>query len=50
MENVCDIHYSQIAYIIHWVRLDQYSSAQKVYEDGTKRLETLVSKVQDIDV
>ncbi|KAL1544831.1 ASTRA complex subunit [Salvia divinorum] len=37
------------AYIIHWVRLDQYSSAQKAYDDGMKRLETLVSKVQDID-
>ncbi|KAG6436637.1 hypothetical protein SASPL_101539 [Salvia splendens] len=32
------------------VRLDQYSSAQKAYEDGMKRLETLVSKVQDIDL
>ncbi|XP_057788903.1 anthranilate synthase alpha subunit 1, chloroplastic-like isoform X2 [Salvia miltiorrhiza] len=42
-------HVDKKAYIIHWVRLDQYSSAQKAYDDGMKRLETLVSKVQDID-
>ncbi|KAL7108810.1 hypothetical protein ACP275_06G136700 [Erythranthe tilingii] len=37
------------AYVIHWVRLDEYPSAKKAYEDGIKRLETLVSKVQDIE-
>lgn len=35
--------------MIHWVRLDQYSSAEKAYNDGLKRLEKLVAKVQDID-
>ncbi|GFY84503.1 ADC synthase superfamily protein [Actinidia rufa] len=27
------------AYVIHWVRLDQYSSIEKAYDDGMKRLE-----------
>lgn len=48
MDNNCYI-LSQKAYIIHWVRLDRYSSAKKAYADGMKRLETFVSKVQDID-
>ncbi|KAL3650248.1 ASTRA complex subunit [Castilleja foliolosa] len=42
-------HVDKKAYVIHWVRLDRYSSAKKAYDDGIKRLETLVSKVQDID-
>ncbi|KAL0452745.1 UNVERIFIED_CONTAM: Anthranilate synthase alpha subunit, chloroplastic [Sesamum latifolium] len=42
-------HVDKKAYIIHWVRLDRFSSAKKAYDDGMKRLETLVSKVQDID-
>ncbi|KAL3627731.1 ASTRA complex subunit [Castilleja foliolosa] len=42
-------HVDKKAYVIHWVRLDRYSSAKKAYGDGIKRLETLVSKVQDID-
>ncbi|KAH6769116.1 anthranilate synthase alpha subunit 1 [Perilla frutescens var. frutescens] len=42
-------HVVKKAYVIHWVRLDQYSSAKKAYEDGMRHLETLVSKVQDID-
>ncbi|KAM7491936.1 hypothetical protein LguiA_034857 [Lonicera macranthoides] len=42
-------HVQKKAYIIHWVRLDQYSSVRKAYIDGTKRLEALVSKVLDID-
>lgn len=40
---------SQKAYVIHWVRLERHSSAKKAYADGMKRLETLVSKVQDVD-
>lgn len=39
----------QKAYIIHWVRLDQYSSTEEAYKDGIKRLDTLVSKVHDVD-
>nr|AAU84989.1 anthranilate synthase alpha 2 [Camptotheca acuminata] len=42
-------HVEKKAYVIHWVRLDQYSSAEKAYVDGMKRLEILVSKVLDID-
>ncbi|KAL0341295.1 UNVERIFIED_CONTAM: Anthranilate synthase alpha subunit, chloroplastic [Sesamum radiatum] len=42
-------HVDKKAYVIHWVRLDRFSSAKKAYDDGMKRLETLVSKVQDID-
>lgn len=39
----------QKAYVIHWVRLDRYSSVEKAYKDGVKRLEVLVSRVQNID-
>ncbi|KAK1415521.1 hypothetical protein QVD17_31304 [Tagetes erecta] len=41
-------HVQKRAYIIHWVRLDQYSSTEEAYRDGIKRLEKLVSKVHDI--
>lgn len=42
-------HVDKKAYVIHWVRLDRYSSAKKAYDDGMRHLETLVSKVQDVD-
>ncbi|KAK9063384.1 hypothetical protein SSX86_017254 [Deinandra increscens subsp. villosa] len=42
-------HVEKKAYIIHWVRLDQYSSTEEAYKDGIKRLEKLVSKVHDVD-
>ncbi|KAM3697860.1 hypothetical protein ACB098_06G145000 [Castanea mollissima] len=42
-------HVEKKAYVIHWVRLDRYSSVEKAYNDGVKRLEVLLSKVQDID-
>ncbi|GJZ37716.1 anthranilate synthase alpha subunit 1, chloroplastic-like protein [Tanacetum coccineum] len=42
-------HVQKKAYIIHWVRLDQYSSTEEAYNDGIKKLETLVSKVHDVD-
>ncbi|KAI3817797.1 hypothetical protein L1987_11595 [Smallanthus sonchifolius] len=42
-------HVQKKAYIIHWVRLDQYSSTEEAYRDGIKRLENLVSKVHDVD-
>jgi hypothetical protein len=35
--------------VIHWVRLDRYSSIDKAYKDGVKRLEVLVSRVQNIN-
>ncbi|CAL5363793.1 unnamed protein product [Camellia sinensis] len=42
-------HVEKKAYAIHWVRLDQYSSIEKAYDGGIKRLEMLVSRVLDID-
>ncbi|XP_057503610.1 anthranilate synthase alpha subunit 1, chloroplastic-like [Actinidia eriantha] len=37
------------AYVVHWVRLEHYSSVEKAYADGMRRLEMLASRVQDID-
>ncbi|KAL8224095.1 hypothetical protein R6Q57_019570 [Mikania cordata] len=42
-------HVKKKAYIIHWVRLDEYSSIQEAYKDGVKQLEILASKVLDVD-
>ncbi|XP_021279322.1 anthranilate synthase alpha subunit 2, chloroplastic-like isoform X1 [Herrania umbratica] len=42
-------HVEKKAFVIHWVRLDQYSSVDEAYNDGMKRLESLVSRVHDID-
>lgn len=42
-------HVEKKAFVIHWVRLDQYSSVDEAYNDGMKRLETLESRVHDID-
>ncbi|KAL4610216.1 hypothetical protein ACB092_08G035500 [Castanea dentata] len=41
-------HVAKKAYVIHWVRLDRYSSAEEAFNDGIQKLETLVSKVHDI--
>ncbi|KAL0544369.1 hypothetical protein IC582_019483 [Cucumis melo] len=41
-------HVNKQAYVIHWVHLDQYSSVQEAYKDGTARLEKLLSRVHDI--
>nr|GEV48834.1 anthranilate synthase alpha subunit 2, chloroplastic-like isoform X1 [Tanacetum cinerariifolium] len=41
-------HVEKKAYVIHWVRMDQYSSVDEAFKDGTERLETLVSRVHDI--
>lgn len=35
-------------FVIHWVRLDQYSSVEEAFNDGMNRLEALVSRVHDI--
>ncbi|KAH9626716.1 hypothetical protein KSS87_017415 [Heliosperma pusillum] len=37
------------AYVIHWVRLDRYSSTEAAYKDGMKRLDSLLSRVHDIE-
>ncbi|KAL6980677.1 ASTRA complex subunit [Sarracenia purpurea var. burkii] len=42
-------HVEKKAYVIHWVRLDQYSSIEKAYDDGMRRLEMFTSRVLDID-
>ncbi|XP_071929935.1 anthranilate synthase alpha subunit 1, chloroplastic-like isoform X2 [Coffea arabica] len=42
-------HVEKKAYVIHWVQLDQYPSREKAYTSGMKRLERLMSKVQNID-
>ncbi|XAR71940.1 Anthranilate synthase [Bertholletia excelsa] len=42
-------HVEKKAYVIHWVRLDEYSSIEEAYADGMRRLEMLASKVLDID-
>ncbi|KAM1039960.1 hypothetical protein ACFX2I_029208 [Malus domestica] len=41
-------HVEKKAHVIHWVQLDQYSSVEEAFNDGIKRLETLVSRVHDI--
>ncbi|KAG8371488.1 hypothetical protein BUALT_Bualt13G0092900 [Buddleja alternifolia] len=41
-------HVEKKAYVIHWVRLDQFSSVEEAYDDGMDRLEALVSRVHDI--
>lgn len=41
-------HVEKKAYVIHWVRLDRYSSPEKALNDGLDKLETLVSRVHDI--
>ncbi|XP_038706971.1 anthranilate synthase alpha subunit 2, chloroplastic [Tripterygium wilfordii] len=41
-------HVEKKAYVIHWVRLDQYSSVEEAFNDGMKRLEVFVSRVHDI--
>ncbi|XVF46702.1 hypothetical protein PTKIN_Ptkin03bG0049000 [Pterospermum kingtungense] len=42
-------HVEKKAFVIHWVRVDQYSSVDEAYNDGMKQLETLVSRVHDVD-
>ncbi|KAG4934893.1 hypothetical protein JHK85_049812 [Glycine max] len=40
-------HVEKKAYVILWVRVDRYSSAESAYKDGMERLEKLVAKLQD---
>ncbi|CAN4102225.1 unnamed protein product [Withania somnifera] len=42
-------HVEKKVHVIHWVRLDQYSSLPEAYLDGKKRLEILISRVQGIE-
>lgn len=41
-------HVEKKVYVIHWVRVDRYSSAEEAFIDGMNRLETLLSRVHDI--
>lgn len=41
-------HVEKKAYVIHWVRLDQFSSVEEAFNDGMNRLESLLSRVHDI--
>ncbi|GAV73824.1 Chorismate_bind domain-containing protein/Anth_synt_I_N domain-containing protein, partial [Cephalotus follicularis] len=41
-------HVEKKAYVIHWVRLDRYSSVEEAFNDGMNRLNTLLSRVHDI--
>ncbi|XP_028803747.1 anthranilate synthase alpha subunit 1, chloroplastic-like [Neltuma alba] len=40
-------HVEKKVHVIHWVRLERYSSAENAYEDGKERLEKLVARLQD---
>ncbi|KAI3994417.1 hypothetical protein MKX01_012674 [Papaver californicum] len=42
-------HVEKKAYVIHWVRMDRYSSVDEAYNDGIKRLERLLSAIQTTD-
>lgn len=41
-------HVEKKAFLIHWVQLDRYTNVEEAYNDGMKRLETLVSRLHDI--
>ncbi|XVE69385.1 hypothetical protein DITRI_Ditri09bG0148000 [Diplodiscus trichospermus] len=43
-------HVEKKAYVIHWVRLDRYSSIEKAYNEGVEHLEKLVARVHDVDL
>ncbi|OAY80804.1 Anthranilate synthase alpha subunit 1, chloroplastic [Ananas comosus] len=45
--NLPDIH---LAFVIHWVRLDRYSTVEEAYDDGKNRLDVLLSRVHNINV
>ncbi|KAK6933027.1 Chorismate-utilizing enzyme, C-terminal, partial [Dillenia turbinata] len=40
-------HVEKKVHIIHWVRMNRFSSVESAYNDGMNRLETLVSKVKN---
>ncbi|XWS74826.1 hypothetical protein CRYUN_Cryun01aG0031300 [Craigia yunnanensis] len=43
-------HVEKKAYVIHWVRLDRYSSGKKAYNEGVEHLQKLVARVQDVEL
>ncbi|KAL5991506.1 Allatostatin [Asimina triloba] len=42
-------HVEKKAYVIHWVRLDGYSSVEEAYNEGQNRLAALLYRIQDVD-
>ncbi|KAG8651448.1 hypothetical protein MANES_07G127900v8 [Manihot esculenta] len=42
-------HVEKKVHVIHWVRMERHSSVEDAYSDGTKRLGSLLARVQDID-
>ncbi|CAI9767531.1 unnamed protein product [Fraxinus pennsylvanica] len=42
-------HVEKKVFVLHWVRLNRFSSAEKAYNHGIARLEKLVSRVKDVD-
>ncbi|KAG5537052.1 hypothetical protein RHGRI_024486 [Rhododendron griersonianum] len=40
-------HVEKKEFIIHWVRLDQFSSVEEAFNDGMNRLNSLVSRMHD---
>lgn len=43
-------HVEKKAYVIHWVRLSQYSSIEEAYVDGRNQLDKFLSRVHNVDV
>ncbi|KAM7255843.1 hypothetical protein ACFE04_011584 [Oxalis oulophora] len=43
-------HVEKKAFVIHWVRLDKYASVDEAFKDGMERLDSLLSRVHDIDL
>ncbi|WOL01339.1 anthranilate synthase alpha subunit 1, chloroplastic [Canna indica] len=43
-------HVEKKVFVIHWVRLDRYSSIEKAYQDGKNRLDSLLSRVHNVNV
>ncbi|KAG9142017.1 hypothetical protein Leryth_009369 [Lithospermum erythrorhizon] len=41
-------HVEKKAYLIHWVRMDCFSSVEEAFKDGMERLKLLVSRLHDI--
>ncbi|MQL94864.1 hypothetical protein Taro_027515 [Colocasia esculenta] len=42
-------HVEKKAYAIHWVRVDRYPSIELAYHEGKRRLNILLSRIQNID-
>ncbi|TQD81924.1 hypothetical protein C1H46_032527 [Malus baccata] len=43
-------HVEKRVYVVHWVRLERYSSVEQAYTDGVKRLKDLVARVHGLDL